>query len=131
MSEKGFWILLRNKLPLKMYRVENKVMKGMPDIHYIKDGKSGWIELKYINKWPKKRIAIGFKLNQAIWAKDYTSRGGKSWILIRAERGHIILIKGKNNLKMLKNSLEKNFLIESKKVKKDIYEMKLKSPSNH
>lgn len=97
MSEKGFWILLRNKLPLKMYRVENKVMKGMPDIHYIKDGKSGWIELKYINKWPKKRIAIGFKLNQAIWAKDYTSRGGKSWILIRAERGHIILIKGKDS----------------------------------
>ena len=46
-------------------------------------------------------------------------------------KNKIILIKGKNNLKMLKNSLEKNFLIESKKVKKDIYEMKLKSPSNH
>ena len=35
MSEKNFWHLLRNSLPLKMYRVENKVMRGMPDIHYI------------------------------------------------------------------------------------------------
>ena len=94
MSEKSFWALIRKKLPLKMYRVENKVMKGMPDIHYIKDGQSGWIELKYIDKWPKKRIAIGFKLNQSLWAKEYTAKGGRSWILIRAERTHIILIKG-------------------------------------
>ena len=35
-SEKQFWNLLRDKLPInKMYRVENKVTKGMPDIHYI------------------------------------------------------------------------------------------------
>ena len=26
MSEKSFWALIRKKLPLKMYRVENKVM---------------------------------------------------------------------------------------------------------
>ena len=55
MSEKSFWTLLRNNLKLKAYRVENKVMKGMPDVHYIKNGKSGWLELKYLDKWPKKR----------------------------------------------------------------------------
>jgi beta-lactamase class D len=48
MSEKSFWRLLRNNLPFKTYRVENKVMIGMPDVHYIHKGKTGWIELKYI-----------------------------------------------------------------------------------
>ena len=77
MSEKNFWVLLRNKLPIKMYRVENKVMKGMPDIHYLKNEESGWIELKYIHYLPKKRVSTGLKLNQSLWAKDYVSRGGK------------------------------------------------------
>ena len=64
-SEKQFWNLLRDKLPInKMYRVENKVTKGMPDIHYIHKGKSGWIELKYLDKFPKNRISSGLKLNQ-------------------------------------------------------------------
>ena len=58
MSEKNFWTLIRNNLPLKMYRVENRVAQGMPDVHYIGNGKSGWIELKYINKWPKRRFAF-------------------------------------------------------------------------
>ena len=33
-------------------------MKGMPDIHYVKNGKSGWIELKYLANWPKTRVTI-------------------------------------------------------------------------
>ena len=72
MSEKNFWHLLRTSLPLKMYRVENRVMRGMPDIHYInKDGESGWIELKYLNHWPEKRVSTGLALNQVIWLKEY------------------------------------------------------------
>ena len=43
MSEKNFWTLIRNNLPLKMYRVENRVAQGMPDVHYIGNGNSGWM----------------------------------------------------------------------------------------
>ena len=46
-------------------------------------------------------------------------------------KNKIILIKGEKNFKKLKNSLEKNFLIESKEVKKGIYELKLKSSFNY
>jgi hypothetical protein len=96
MSEKNFWTLIRNNLGLKMWRVENRVMKGMPDIHYLKDGKSGWIELKYLSKWPKKRFSTGFKLNQAFWARNYCKEKGKSWILIRVERDFTALVEGKH-----------------------------------
>ena len=54
MSEKNFWNLVRNNLDLKMYRVENRVAVGMPDVHYISGKSSGWIELKFIPSLPKK-----------------------------------------------------------------------------
>ena len=96
MSESNFWTLIRNNLNLKMYRVENKVMKGMPDVHYIKDGKSGWLELKYIDKWPKKRVTTRLMLNQALWLDEYAKNNGNCWILIRVARDFICLIKGEN-----------------------------------
>ena len=48
MSEKNFWNLIRTNLNLKMYRVENRVASGMPDVHYVSEKGSGWIELKYV-----------------------------------------------------------------------------------
>ena len=54
MSEKNYWNFLRDNLGIKMYRVENRVGFGMPDVHYISEKGSGWIELKYIPEFPKK-----------------------------------------------------------------------------
>ena len=89
MSEKNFWVLIRTSMKnLKMYRVENRVMKGMPDVHYIRDGKSGWIELKYMSKWPKTRVATGLKLNQSLWLKEYDEHKGQCWILFRVGRDY-------------------------------------------
>ena len=96
MSESNFWTLIRNSLGLRMYRVENRVMKGMPDVHYIRDGVSGWIELKYMAKWPKGRVASGLTLNQCLWLKEYDQHKGRCWILIRIGRDFIGLIDGKD-----------------------------------
>ena len=96
MSESNFWTLVRNNLQMKMWRVENRVMKGMPDVHYLSEGKTGWIELKYMNKWPKKRFSTGLKLSQVFWARNYTKNGGSSWILIRIAREFTALVDGKN-----------------------------------
>jgi hypothetical protein len=96
MSEHSFWTLVRNNLGLKMYRVENRVMKGMPDVHYIQDGKSGWIELKYIADWPRKRIASGLMLNQAMWLQEYVEHKGRCWVLIRIGRDFIGLVDGRD-----------------------------------
>jgi hypothetical protein len=96
MSEKNFWSLLRLNLEMKMYRVENRVMKGMPDVHFIKDGVSGWIELKFLPDWPKKRMPTGLKLNQALWLDKYSENGGRCWILIRIGRDFMGLAPGAN-----------------------------------
>ena len=102
MSEKNFWVLLRSRLDLKMYRVENRVMKGMPDVHYIKNGKSGWVEIKYLPIWPRNRISSGLKQNQYFWLKEYDENKGKGWILIRIGRDFIGLVAGSKAKELFK-----------------------------
>ena len=89
MSEKQFWKHLRENLPFKTYRVENKVMIGMPDVHYINKGNSGWIELKYMPEWKSKRVSTGYQLHQALWAKEHIKHGGTNWIMVRVNREFI------------------------------------------
>jgi hypothetical protein len=98
MSEKNFWSYMRGSIPLKMYRVENKVSKGMPDIHFVKSGNSGWIELKYVKNFePNKKINIGLKQEQHLWLKEYKSYRGKCWILLKADNT-ILLFDGAEDL---------------------------------
>ena len=91
MSEKNFWNYIRSTIPLKMYRVENRVSVGMPDIHFVKNGNAGWIELKWVADFDSnKKINIGLRQSQHIWLKDYKKSKGKCWILLKAH--HTILL---------------------------------------
>ncbi len=49
----------------------------------------------------------------------------KEFIKSNINNDKIIIIKGKTNLERLKNTLKKNFRLSSKKIKKDIFELKL------
>ena len=49
----------------------------------------------------------------------------KEFIKNNADDQKIIIIRGKTNLEKLENSLKKNFRISSKKIEKDIFELKL------
>jgi|TARA_R100000479_G_scaffold169105_1_gene110599 hypothetical protein len=101
MSETNFWHLLRSKLPFKMYRIENKVAIGTPDVHFLYKGKTGWLELKYVYSWPIKKFYSGLKKHQAIWLKDYSANGGKCWVVIRVAKDGLIVFNGKNVDKLI------------------------------
>ena len=49
----------------------------------------------------------------------------KEFIKNNADDQKVIIIRGKTNLQKLENTLKKNFRISSKKIKKDIFELKL------
>jgi len=103
MSEASLWTLLRTNLPITMYRVENKVSSGMPDIHYVGNNFSGWIELKYIKDLPVKgKINIGLSRSQHLWHSSYNGYGGKSWIIVRIGRFALLLFNGKYASKIVK-----------------------------
>jgi len=103
MSEASLWTFLRENLLITMYRVENRVSSGMPDIHYIGNNFSGWIELKYIEKLPAKgKINIGLRNSQSLWHSSYNVSGGKSWIIVRVGRSALLLFNGKYASKIAK-----------------------------
>ena len=111
MSEKNFWNLVRINLDLDMYRIENRVSSGMPDIHYIDKGSSGWIELKYIEGFPKKgKLRIGLRIAQHLWHLRYTKNKGQTWILVRVGRKGIYLIDGKYSGELQKMPNNSSFL---------------------
>ena len=93
-----------------MYRVENKVMKGMPDVHYIdKQGNSGWIELKFLESWPKKVLSIGLRMNQSLWLTSYARNKGSCWVLLKVGRDYTALMKGKDADKLFRPSKKEFF----------------------
>ena len=103
MTEKNFWTYIRSNLVVRgvqTYRVENKVAVGMPDVHYIHEGVSGWIELKFMNDWPKKRMTTGLMQTQAMWLETYYLNGGNSWIMLRIGREFTGLLSGREAMKI-------------------------------
>ena len=66
--------------------VENRVKPGTPDVEFI----GGWLELKYMSKWPKNTdiiVRIGhFTIKQRIWLKRRDRMGGNCWLLLQVGR---------------------------------------------
>jgi len=94
-----------------MYRVENRVSEGMPDVHYIRNGSSGWVELKYLVDWPKRNnIKIGLRLNQSFWLDEYKKLDGRCWIMIRIGTDFIGLVDGAEAKKLYEKLPVPDFL---------------------
>lgn len=73
--------------PLDGVSVENSVGPGTPDINYM----GGWIELKWLRSWPKKADTIvvldhELEMVQIAWARKRINRGGRSWVMLQANR---------------------------------------------
>lgn len=67
-------------------RHEDKISLGIPDVSFGFKGKNGWIELKYLEDYPKKEsspIRIKhFTPEQKIWLEVRQMFGGNCWVLI-------------------------------------------------
>lgn len=67
--------------------VENPAGPGTPDVNYI----DGWIELKWIRRWPKvpaeRPILIHhYTPQQRLWIRRRGRLGGKSFLLLQVGR---------------------------------------------
>ncbi|MEE8389916.1 MAG: hypothetical protein V3S14_03845 [Anaerolineae bacterium] len=63
--------------------IENPIGPGTPDVNYI----DGWIELKWLRSWPKRRDTIvrlpHFTQRQKRWLRRRHRRGGDAWLLLQ------------------------------------------------
>jgi hypothetical protein len=85
LPEKQLWADLNGVFPGHAERVENRVIRGMPDVVFTADGVSGWIELKA-------RFDSVLDPLQAAWIIRWWRAGGVVWILWRVAPKRIWLI---------------------------------------
>lgn len=79
--------------PLDAIPVENPAQPGTPDVNFIE----GWVELKKLNTWPKKREAVvickHFTPQQRNWLFLRTRKNGNAWLLVQV-KNEWLLFKG-------------------------------------
>jgi hypothetical protein len=95
LSESKLW----KKLKLKtkgwhIERVEDYLTDGRPDVEYCVDGVAGWVELKYMKKWPVRpttplRMAH-LTVSQENWHFHYHRHGGRSYFLIQVDDDYLL-----------------------------------------
>ena len=78
--------------PLDAVAVENRVYPGTPDVNYVE----GWIELKWIRRWPKNCeespvLIDHFTAQQRVWLSRRKRRGGRIHVLLQVGAEWILL----------------------------------------
>ena len=76
-SESLLWQRIKKlKLKGQIFRIESNTINGIPDVYYICEGKSIWVELK-----SNEVKNLGLSKYQINWHLDHQLHGGKSFIL--------------------------------------------------
>ena len=77
--ESKLWLRIKNlKLKGQIFRIESNTINGIPDIYYLKNSKSIWIELK-----SNQDKNLGLSKYQINWHIDHFNNGGQSFILLQ------------------------------------------------
>jgi penicillin-binding protein-related factor A (putative recombinase) len=93
-SEKQTWRNVKRFLDetprtLHYQRIEDKLQTGIPDLNLAYHGHECWIEMKYLESFPKRRstpIRIGLTKEQALWLKRRAAVGGSVFVLVQIAR---------------------------------------------
>lgn len=82
-------------------RHEDKYSVGIPDVSFGINDKNGWIELKYLEKWPKYgTVKIPhFTSQQRNWLERRDGFGGGCWLLLQVGNDYLIF-RGVNVLEV-------------------------------
>lgn len=98
MSEKSLWNYTRTGLSQaipsherRITRVENAAGQGTPDVTYCIRGKAGWLELKFLEKFPHRKDTVvrceHFTTEQRTFMHDESMAGGRAflWVQVGSE----------------------------------------------
>jgi hypothetical protein len=99
--EQRVWDSMRRSRPADVLieRVENQLIAGMPDVHYVCRNGAGWIELKAAVVPVRPTTPLlgkgGLSQEQINWHIKYSQFGGVSFVLVRYDVGGIFLVDGR------------------------------------
>lgn len=114
MTESNFWGRVCDHLKPygELERIENLVGSGTPDVNYCLRGREGWIELKWLPRWPKRESTIvrfpKLKLTQVLWLERRRRAEGRAFLLAQVERD-VLLLDGRD-ARLVYDGLDRNGL---------------------
>lgn len=81
---------------LNLRRIENSVGEAMPDVIGInRKGNSFWLELKYLDEWPKRNTTFplngAFERGQLGFSRQWNDWKGHAYILLVVGKDYILL----------------------------------------
>jgi hypothetical protein len=97
--ESSLWKMMKKSLAgpgRDLVRVENPIAPGTPDVNYSINGTDGWVELKEIDRWPKRpgtpvRIPH-YTPQQRLWIRRRVLAGGRAFVLLRVNESMTYLL---------------------------------------
>lgn len=108
MNESDFWRYLNKNMKVYWWaiRVENSVIPGTPDLWYASrfNNNAGWIELKYLKKYPRKLYIRHFTKEQKHILKRI-DQYSTSFLFIKIVNDYY-LIKGDDSNKITGMTIE-------------------------
>ena len=73
---------------------EDALNSGIPDLSYSGGGVHGWLELKWLEAWPKRDATIvkidHYTKEQKHFLLSRGRAGGRCWLLLRVGREHLL-----------------------------------------
>lgn len=75
-------------------QVENAAGSGDPDTYVCTEGRSVWVELKYIPLPKRTSTPIRcrhIRTGQLLWAANHLKAGGRVWFLVQVGRWYLLL----------------------------------------
>lgn len=94
-SEAALWGIERRALARygAIYRIENRVAPGMPDVVYCIAGFTGFIENKEESRWPRPThplIISTLTLDQVLWHESWVRAGGTVHLMLQLGRDYLL-----------------------------------------
>jgi len=97
------------KLKGQIFRIESKTINGIPDVYYLSNGRSIWIELKANDS-----KNLGLSKYQINWHIDHFKNGGTSFILqktLSQEGLKLFQIRGSRDLHLVASGENSSFVL--------------------
>ena len=96
MNESSLWNTIQRGMLGKWIatRLETSTGNGVPDVTYTVEGKHGFLELKYIPKWPVRDttlVKLPLRPEQKLWLGTRGKLADNCWVLVRIEDDFILL----------------------------------------
>lgn len=96
LAEKDFWATVRKHLGPHghLVRIEDLLAEGVPDVNYCINGAEGWLELKWVEKWPVRETTPlripHYTKAQRLWHYMRGSAGGRMFIMVKVDNEYFV-----------------------------------------